>query len=356
MQITNATNAFVNTTNRNTGGRVPSFPQGNVPLTRTPLQRSEEEVINDIKKLAEKFAAAGMSFYEAREMSDFRNLRSEFVSPYSPDRAGAVNSKLQSLGQQMGVMGIRFTLANFFLVLFQNSPLLGSQDIGANFVRFRDSGGNVVAGFNSETGWDSFFCLKEAARINEFNEIFRRELAHAEAVLSGEFQMKKENLTNDLFRMIGAGIIPDLQLAYDHPRVNPVDWDLLARSGVTLNTETQQSEVDWEKWKASGRELPDTITHLKDWNVNGILDIVASGQEVNIAFVPGNEAVNGLHNMVLNRLAANGVTFDSVTGEAVVDWDRLASTGRQVNPGASGQQTKAQQMAEQRYALYAASL
>ena len=124
---------------------------------------------------------------------------------------------------------------------------------------------------------------------------------------------------------------------------------------MTFNHETRQTEVDWEKWKASGRQLPDVVANFKEWNVNGILDAIASGQTFNITSIPEswNEMMQGMREMTLTELARSGVTFNAVTGEAVVDWDRLASTGRQISPGL---QTQAQQMAEQRYAQYAASL
>ena len=194
MQIASATNTIVNTANRNAGGRVPSFPSGNVLFTREPLQRCEDEIIRDIWELAKRNVARRKNLCDVLYDSDFRELQREFTSPYSPDRKGAINSKLSSLGRQMGAMGLRFNLANFFLVLFQNAPLFRNEDIFSNGMVFRDSNGHKIAGFDTHIGWHSFWYPAEDARIMEFKNIYREAALHARKVLSGfweEFTKEK---------------------------------------------------------------------------------------------------------------------------------------------------------------------
>ena len=225
--------------NRNNlrGFTVPSLPWHMSTSGQSNL--SDEEFDEKIMDLARRSFAAQEDFFssQAEGNTEFNRLRRDFVSVASPDRVGIINNTITSLADKVRslIMCIRPNHSlNLFEILFQNSHLFGSDDIGGNFIRFRDSGGNEIASFsNNGVGWMSAPTDAESSRSHDFNARWRDAFARAGAEYVHSFDAIERKLngeTVDVAERKELGI--------------PLNMAKLAAHGITVDSETGETIVD----------------------------------------------------------------------------------------------------------------
>ena len=121
-----------------------------------------------------------------------------------------------------------------FEILFQNSHFFGSDDIGGNFIRFRDSGGNEIASFsNNGVGWMSVPTDAESSRSHDFNARWRAAFARAGAEYVHSFDAIERKLNGET-----------LDVAAWKEQGIPLNMSKLAAHGITVDSETGETIVD----------------------------------------------------------------------------------------------------------------
>lgn len=170
----------------NNNSKIPAVPD---LLTSGQSGSGDSKFEEKIMDLARKDAAAGKNskFTESGKGMSFKvgtdewhKLRNDYISTVSPDRKGIITNTLSNLANRMSSMQIKFNRANFFQVLFKNSGLFGSNDIGSNFIRFRDASGNEIAFYSEYQGWVTIETPAEQSRRQDFNVLWDEAISKAQ--------------------------------------------------------------------------------------------------------------------------------------------------------------------------------
>jgi len=147
-------------------------------LTSGQSDMGDSEIEKKIMELARRDVAAGTNS-KFTSSNEWRKLINDYVSAVSPDRKGIIKNTLSGLANSMSSMNIRFNSRNFFQVLFQNCGLFGSNDIGSNFIRFRDENGNEIAMYDEYRGWTVLQTPAEDSRRRDFMIMWDEAMAKA---------------------------------------------------------------------------------------------------------------------------------------------------------------------------------
>jgi len=210
----------------NNNSKIPDIPD----LPTSGQYKTSDSVFKDkIMEMARRDVAAGKN---SRGSKEWIRLMDYYSSAVSPDRKGIVNSTVSSLGSKMNLAHIKFNGHNFFQVLFANSGMFGSRDIGANFINFRDSNGNVIATFG-EKGWGYVPTKAEISRGHEFIEMWDDAVSAAEQEVLN---------TNTIIECVRGGV--DIDLAKLQTAGSHMDMGKLAKYGITLDDKTGQTNVN----------------------------------------------------------------------------------------------------------------
>jgi len=166
--------------------KIPAVPD---LLTSGQSDMGDSEIEKKIMEMARRDVAAGKNskFAESGKGMSFKvgtdewhKLRNDYISSVSPNRKGIITNTLSNLANRMSSMQINFNRANFFQVLFKNSGLFGSNDIGSNFIRFRDASGNEIAFYSEYQGWVNIETPAEQSRRQDFNIMWDKAIATAQ--------------------------------------------------------------------------------------------------------------------------------------------------------------------------------
>jgi hypothetical protein len=233
--ISTATLMNATATNRNSFGRIqlPSIPDHIITKGQSSL--SDEEWEDKIMEIVRKEVAAGKN---SRGSDEWHRLRNDFMSSAAPDRASAITTTMNSLARKLEGTGVRSnSSSSFFQLLFQNSRLFGSRDIGANFIDFRDASGNVIANFSQLPGggWGflNISTPAEESRNREFMIMWDQAMAKAGT----------ENLNaNTVIDLKSNGI--EVDIANLKAIGTPLNMEKLAAAGITLDPETGRTIVN----------------------------------------------------------------------------------------------------------------
>jgi hypothetical protein len=192
--------------------KLPNFKENNEMFTKTKTTRSDEEILEAIKELAKKHAEKakekenlGKYYFFQNADNEYLDLMKEYVSSVSPDREGILTSSLnqifgktnknkeisadnnESLLQQtlknMEKMKPKNKTANKALQQILKSmdnktsgatygKLSIVDDNKLSYVEFYNSNGEMIATYNSTTGWDGFMTKEEQARRSEFLAVY----------------------------------------------------------------------------------------------------------------------------------------------------------------------------------------
>ena len=176
--------------------------------TKGQCRTSEEKLVAKIKELAYRDAAAGKDSAHSvyfhglkRATAEWRQLRADYISFASPDRAGIIQKKLAQLTGKSFSMGLKSnSRLEAFAILFGNNRSSNSRsnrihdpDVGANYISFRDEHGREIAHYCTLSGWHFFDTPAESARRDEFYDLWNQALAEAQEAL-GQGQGTKEDI------------------------------------------------------------------------------------------------------------------------------------------------------------------
>ena len=180
---------------KNSSFKIPPVPN---MCTKGQCKLSEKDLVKKIVKLAQRDAAAGkdsqhgVNFHGIRMgTSEWKKLRSDYISLASPNRMELIQNKLAVLANKASSIHSkedgRFDL---FKMLFKSRKKI-DPDVGGNFVVFRDEQGNEIARYSEPNGWDIQLTPAESARNTAFHNIWKQALADAQEELEleeeGEF-------------------------------------------------------------------------------------------------------------------------------------------------------------------------
>ena len=219
------------------GFTLPAFPS--LIPTRGQSNLSDEEFDEKIMDLARRSFAAQEDFFFSHTSgnSELNYLRRDFVSVVSPDRVGIINNTLASLADKISSLIMRLRpnrSMNLLEILFQNSHLFGSENIGGNFIRFTDSSGNEIASFSSNgIGWSSVPTDAENSRHHNFNARWRAAFKRAGAEYVHSFDAIERKLNGET-----------VDVAAWKERGVPLNMAKLATHGITIDSETGETVVD----------------------------------------------------------------------------------------------------------------
>jgi hypothetical protein len=208
---------------------LPTIPN-NIP-TKGMYKTTDSDFQKRVLELARQDVAKGVN---SRGSKKWQQLSDYYVSSASPNRRGLVNSTLSGLSGKMRALQIKFSSSNFFKTLFANNHLFKSRDIGANFINFRDSSGEIVAAYDN-TGWRYYSTPKEVAREHAFMKMWD------EAILTAGQEQLNANTT---IECIKNGV--DIDLKHLQECGTAIDMDKLASYGITLDNKTGETHVDME--------------------------------------------------------------------------------------------------------------
>jgi len=219
------------------GVNLPEIPKHILTSGRSNL--SDDRFKDKIWEMAQRDVAAGRNSRFVPNgctvgSDEWRSLLNDFISVASPDRIGIINNTLSGLAGRLGQMMARINLrANLLTLLMGNSRFFGNKDIGNNFINFRDASGNVIAMFQSDTGWSNVSTPAENGRAQEFFRLWDESFALAsEKHHFSKFVIdsKKNGIAIDLAERIARG--------------QNFDMAKLAAAGITLDPETGQTVVN----------------------------------------------------------------------------------------------------------------
>lgn len=166
--------------------------------TKGQCRTSEEKLVAKIKELAYRDAAAGkdsahsVNFHGIkRATAEWRQLRADYISFASPDRAGIIQKKLAQLtGNTASISFTGRDRFEAFAILFANSRSSNSRsnrihdpDVGGNYISFKDEHGREIAHYCTLSGWHYFDTPAESARRSEFYDLWDQALAEAQEAL-----------------------------------------------------------------------------------------------------------------------------------------------------------------------------
>jgi hypothetical protein len=162
-----------------------NFKTPDVPnmITKGQSDLNDSEFEKRIMEMARRDVAAGQnSKFTPNGKTDgtdeWYKLYKDYISAASPDRKGIITNTLTNFANRMGSIQLKFNSGNFFQVLFRNNGLFGA-DVNANFIDFRDSGGNKIARYSQTAGWVNFLTPSEDARGKDFLAKWDNAIAQA---------------------------------------------------------------------------------------------------------------------------------------------------------------------------------
>jgi hypothetical protein len=236
--------------------------------------------------------------------NEFIKLRDDYIFANSGDRKGSINNTISGLKNKLNVMQIKFNSINFFQMLFKNSHLFGTRDIGMNFINFRNAAGEKIAKFNSDTGWEIFPTAAENARSQDFFEQWERA---GQAVHN----------TDCLIKTAAEGF--DIDIAALKAAGTPLDMKELAAHGITYCSKTGQTSINRELLDSKTANIQKQFNakrtaEYRDEVTDSIIRNISVGFEVDLAVYKAQGVP-----LNMERLAESGITFDSETGKTIVD-------------------------------------
>ena len=188
--------------------------------------QSDEQLERRLLDMAQKDAVSGKN---SRGSAEWNKLRNDYMFAESGDRKSSIDSTISNLKSKMNAMQIKFNSLNFFQMLFKNSGLFGTRDIGGNFINFRNANGEKIAKFNSDTGWEIFTTAAEEARHSDFLDKWERA---GRAIHN----------TDCLIKTVNDGF--DIDIASLKAAGTPLDMKKLAAHGITFDSNTGQTNVN----------------------------------------------------------------------------------------------------------------
>ena len=160
--------------------------------TKGQCRTSEERLVAKIKELAYRDAAAGkdsahsVNFHGIkRATAEWRQLRADYISFASPDRAGIIQKKLAQLTGNASLSFKGTDRCEAIKILFKNltKSRKHDPDVGGNYISFKDENGREIAHYCTLSGWHYFDTPAESARRSEFYDLWNQALAEAQEAL-----------------------------------------------------------------------------------------------------------------------------------------------------------------------------
>jgi len=170
--------------------RLPNFNENNEGYTRTEATRSDEEILEDIKKIAKKHAENG-TFHNAD--NEFLDLKKEYIASVSPDRESILTNSLKQifgktnspkkekeetlsiLQQTLEIMekaknnnGTKSNNKTISGAMYKVGWLDGDE---LKYADFYDGNGELVANY-SQNGWALYATKAEKARNDEITAVY----------------------------------------------------------------------------------------------------------------------------------------------------------------------------------------
>jgi len=176
--------------------RLPDFIKKAGMYTKTEPSKSDEELKEIISKVAREDAKNG-TFQNADK--EFLSLKKEYISSASPDRESIVTNSMKQIDsiKQMFTKTNSHKSATTLLELFigmekgNNKTIVNGNGNGfgklymegdkLNNVEFYGSGGEIIATYDSNTGWSCIPTKEETARLHEFCSIYNEAWNDANA-------------------------------------------------------------------------------------------------------------------------------------------------------------------------------
>jgi hypothetical protein len=180
------------------GIRLPDFRKSTEMYTKTEPLRSDEEIKEDIAKMARKDAEKGQCCNQTKEWFD---LKKEYMSSVSPDRESIItNSTKQIFATKNSFKSKNEEHAKTLLELLINEEKGNGKNSITNvnstrhkaclegdnltYAEFYGSNGEIIATYDYNGGWAGILTKEEIARQREFTSTYSEAWNSANAEIN----------------------------------------------------------------------------------------------------------------------------------------------------------------------------
>jgi len=176
--------------------RLPDFKKSTEMYTKTEPTRSDEEIKEDIARIAREDSARGYFHSTTKEYWD---LKKEYISSVSPDREGIVTKATKEIFANLNMAKQKPEEAKKTLLeLVMNIEKKGDKknqviDMSCStynacfengkltYAGFKDMSGKVIADYSPQNGWSGIGTEAEGVRLREFCATYNAAWESAEA-------------------------------------------------------------------------------------------------------------------------------------------------------------------------------
>jgi len=197
--------------------RLPDFRKSTEMYTRTIPLRSDEEIKEDIARIAREDAKKGQCNNQTKEWFD---LKKEFISSASPDRESVVTNSTKQMfatanSHKSKSDDHRITLLELLMdkemsnkksvvnvnnatckACFEDGKLTHAEYFGSN--------GEMIAMYDPNSGWDGVLTKEEVARQREFSSTYNEAWQSANAEMKAQNASRSKSLVSgNTFDVVG---------------------------------------------------------------------------------------------------------------------------------------------------------
>jgi len=161
-------------------------------ISGNTAKMSDEQFKEKITQMAKRDVAAGVNSRFAngtggRAGSDeWYRLLIDYTIAKSPDRKSIIEDVLRKLTGRRDnrkiITRTPFYRGELLEAMIKNGSIksiIGDKDVGENFINFRDSNGEMVATYSTDTGWHLCATDSEKAREQEFFKMWDTAISDA---------------------------------------------------------------------------------------------------------------------------------------------------------------------------------